>query len=227
MGMQLGGAFLGAKSANQRRNQLFDIANTPGLYTGALTLEALGDQEQAFGPASALTEKINRFSAAERRNLLEDAIPGYQARKAQTSELIDSFLRGEVPQDVQDAVWDSAAGRALTGGYGGSGMARSLTARDLGLTSLGLMQTGLGESSRFNRDTAGLELPDVVSVANYLGLSPQELIALRSGERSERMRMQSAAAGMPMGREVWAKYLNETGGQLAGMGLSSIMGGGG
>ena len=223
--MQLGGAFTGARAARRRVNQLEGIAATPGLDTGDIGLEALMDQESAFGPASVLTDKINRFNAGQRQSLLDDAIPGYESRKNTSADLIDSYLRGEVPQDVQDAIWDSAAGRALSGGYGGSGMARNLTARDLGLTSLGLTQTGLQESGRFNRETAGLELPEVASIAQYLGLSPQELVGLRSGERTERMRYQALAAGAPQGREVWAKYLNDLGGSLGGIGLSGAIGG--
>ena len=223
--MQLGSAFTGARAARRRVNQLEGIAATPGLDTGDIGLEAIMDQESAFGPASVLTDKINRFNAGQRQSLLDDAIPGYESRKNTSADLIDSFLRGEVPQDVQDQIWNSAAGRALGGGYGGSGLGRNLTARDLGLTSLGLAQTGLQESGRFNRETAGLELPEMANVARYLGLSPQELVALRSGERTERMRYQALAAGAPQGREVWAKYLNDVGGQMGGLGVSGILGG--
>lgn len=220
--MQLAGAFQGASAARARKKQLEAIANTPGLDTSAITGQAITGQEQNFGQASALAEKINRFNAGMRQDLLEESIPGYEPRKQQTSAILDSWLRGEIPQDVQDQVWDSAAGRALAGGFGGSGLGRNLTARDFGLTSLGLMEKGIDKTGQFNLQTASLELPDIVGISAFLGVSPQELVALRSRERTEKMSYQSGAANAPSSKDVWAKYLNETGGQLAGMGLSGI-----
>jgi len=221
--MQLGSAFTGARAARQRRNQLEGIAATPGLDTGAITSEALGAQETAFGPASALTDKINRFNTDQRQGLLDDSIPGYTARKQQSSDLIDAMLRGDVPQDLQDALWNSNAGQALSKGVQGSPFSLYGGAKKFFDKSYERMLQGLQESSRFNRETAGLEMPDVVSIAQYLGLSPQELMSVRGGERSERMRWQAAAAGAPQGSEVWAKYMNDVGGTIGGMGLSEIM----
>lgn len=90
----------------------------------------------------------NLYSDAELKQL-EKILPGYgaslSAGKAATDTLfgnVQSYLHGEIPQDVQDQVQRSAAYQALQGGYAGSGMASALTARDLGLTSLGLQQTG-------------------------------------------------------------------------------------
>lgn len=223
-GMGLGGAFLGGKAARQRKNQLNDIANMPGLNTTSIGAEALAGMESNFGAASELTKKINDFNIAERSDFLTGAIPGYEDRKAATLGITDSFLRGEIPQDVQDAIWDSAAGRAIAGGFSGSEFGRNLTAKDFGLTSLGLMQSGLDRTSQINRDTASLEGPELVSVARNLGITPQELVSLRSGERSEKLRMLTGAAVAPGNKDVWAKYLTDTGSSMMGLGLGDIMG---
>jgi hypothetical protein len=173
-----------------------------------------------------LTDKINRFNAGQRQSLLDDAIPGYESRKNTSADLIDSWLRGEVPQDLQDALWNSRAGQAISQGTSGSPFDLRARGQDIFRAGHELQRLGLDATSRFNRETAGLELPDVANIASYLGLSPQELVNIRGGERSERMRWQAAAAGAPQGNEVWAKYLNDVGGQMAGFGLSGILGGG-
>lgn len=53
-----------------------------------------------------------------------------------------SNLRGEIPADVLGQVQRGAAEQSLFGGFGNSGVARNLTARDLGLTSLDLQSRG-------------------------------------------------------------------------------------
>jgi hypothetical protein len=49
-----------------------------------------------------------------------------------------SFLRGEIPQDVQDAVRRSTASQSIKGGFDiQSGMGRNRVARDLGINYYG------------------------------------------------------------------------------------------
>ena len=226
--MGLGGAILGGRAANQRKNQLEEIANTPGLDTGAIASEAIGDQFGNFQGASELVRKINDFSIGERQDFLDAAVPGYEARKSRTLDITDSFLRGEIPEDVQRAIFDNAAVRSISGGYGGSGLAGNLTARDFGLTSLGLMEKGMRATEAISESTARLEGAELVGIARYLGVSPQELIAVRSRERSEKMQYMTGATNAPGAKDVWAKYLTDAGGAATGMGLSGMgVGGGG
>ncbi len=95
-----------------------------------------------------LTKLGNLYSASELEQL-NKIIPGFSdtltAGGAATKTLLgnaQTYLEGEIPQDVQDAVQRSSAYQALQGGYAGSPMAGALTARDLGLTSLDLQKTG-------------------------------------------------------------------------------------
>ena len=68
--------------------------------------------------------------------------PSFMPNVSKLGTNISSMLAGQIPQDVMDQVTNSTAYQSLMGGYGGSGMAHSLTARDLGLTSLNLQQQG-------------------------------------------------------------------------------------
>ena len=90
-----------------------------------------------------------KLYATEELQQLDKIVPGYSqtlaSGAADTSKMFDqasSLLSGEIPQDVQDAVQRSSAFQSLSGGFAGSPMARALTARDLGRTSLDLIGQG-------------------------------------------------------------------------------------
>lgn len=56
---------------------------------------------------------------------------------------VSDLLKGVLPEDVNRSVRTATAQRAVAGGFSGSPMARNLTARDLGLTSLDLVTKGI------------------------------------------------------------------------------------
>lgn len=110
------------------------------------------DQQQGLATAAnqavlpeteKLATAVNTFQSGELRRLMDAAFPFFGGLLAKGSENTASLLRGELPADVSRAVEASAAARALGGGYGGSGMGRALTLRDLGRTSFDATQQGL------------------------------------------------------------------------------------
>jgi hypothetical protein len=80
---------------------------------------------------------------------LQAAIPGYSAMTGRTAENIQANLAGQIPEDVQRAIQRAGASRAVASGVSGSQFGRNLTARDLGLTSLQLMNQGVQQSNQF------------------------------------------------------------------------------
>lgn len=110
-------------------------------------------------------EKLGNLYSDEELAQLEKILPGYGESLSAGHALTDQIfgqasqeLAGEIPQDVQDQIQRSSAYQALRGGYAGSGMSKALTARDLGLTSLDMIQkggqlAGLGANTMQNWDT--------------------------------------------------------------------------
>lgn len=97
--------------------------------------------------------------------MLERALPGYGKLRDKTTGVIGDWLAGKIPDDVSDEVMRRSAGRALYGGFGGSGMARNLTARDLGLTSLDLVGKGMDAASKWiSNARSGISQFDVSSM---------------------------------------------------------------
>lgn len=98
----------------------------------------------------SLAGKTNVFNQEELNKMIESAAPGYKDMLGKVRDTASTFLSGEIPKDVQDQIARNAAYQSLTGGFGGkSGMQRNLVARDLGLTSLDLIQKGVDAGTRW------------------------------------------------------------------------------
>jgi hypothetical protein len=142
-------------------------------WMAKMATDAAGGTSAVFGTKPGVAEytptdlgaEAKKAAASDISNmpeiqaLLEKILPGYGEMVGQGSKNTLSLLRGEIPQDVQDQVRRTSAFRSLTGGFGGSGIAKSLTARDLGLTSLDLMGKGENSAQRWAGLTEGAVSP--------------------------------------------------------------------
>jgi hypothetical protein len=119
------------------------------LNPGAAQRQAIDLNLQSFPRIQELAEQYNNFSLEQMLEALRKTIPNFDQLMKKGSRLNLDMMAGKVPQDVSNAVSRNASERAVAGGYGGSGMARNLEARDLGLTSLDITQKGLDSASRW------------------------------------------------------------------------------
>ncbi len=136
--------------------------------------KAIDSNTAALTGSEALVSSANAFSQDQIRKMLEGAIPGFSNIVGNVSSDIESLLKGEIPQDVASAVQSNAAGRALEGGYGGSGASRSLVARDLGLTSLDLTQKGIGSAQNWMQTMNSLYAPGEINVSSMF-VTPEQM----------------------------------------------------
>jgi hypothetical protein len=169
---QLGGGTAGR--AGQYARQLRDTAQryirpftSPDYWN--LNVPAMATQSIQFGYQNA--PAMNRFNMAQLQRMLGQALPGYQAMIGQATANTASLLRGEIPSDVQSAIQRADAETALAGGFAGSGAAKALTARDLGLTSLNLEQTGQTQMQNLIGMTRNYLMPQPVNPTSLLPLS--------------------------------------------------------
>lgn len=119
-------------------------------------IDAASEQSRAIagniansGEAMRLAEITNEANQATLDQRLRRAIPNYDKLILKSSDLIDSGLSGEIPDDVVNQVRRNAAEKSTAGGYGDSGAARNLTARDLGVTSYDITQRALDRALQF------------------------------------------------------------------------------
>ncbi len=194
---------------------------------------AIGGNVAAFAGASRLGGMVNTFNQGQLLTMLRAAIPGYDDIMNKGSGLVQSYLRGEVPKDVQDQIGRNAAERSLSGGYGGSGMARNLEARDLGLTSLQLTQEGLSSAQRWMDSATARATPQMFDVTSMF-ISPTQQIETSFRESNRRWERDWLAAKINAAPEPWAAHLGQTLDSIADTALSMLasygggmMGGGG
>ena len=112
---------------------------------GAALQTTIGQNIAAIPSLSDLATQSTQLYS----QLMETAYPGITNLKKTGTEQIQSFLRGEIPQDVSEQIQRVGAEKAAAGGVGGSPFAKAITARDLGLTSLSLIQGGLSAAERW------------------------------------------------------------------------------
>lgn len=155
-----------------RRPRVPDFTPTDPL---AEQLSAIRGNLSSFEDASRLGTTVNRFNFGELDRMNEAAIPGFANILGRQSNILQSFLRGELPDDVSQQVMRNSAWTSLRGGYGGSEMGRNLTARDLGLTSLDLMNRGMDSSSAWMANTQRLRVPGLFDVTSMF-LTPAQRI---------------------------------------------------
>lgn len=138
-------------------------------------LAALRGNIANFSEVSKLAGATNTFNQDQLNQMMESAVPGYRAMVSSIGGKINSFLSGELPQDVSDQVGRNAAYKSLSGGFGGSGMARNLVARDLGLTSLDLISKGIDAGSRWIATAKANTVAPQFDVSSMF-ISPQQRI---------------------------------------------------
>lgn len=209
----LAGGLFGASAANKRKQELLNLANMPGVSPTQAYTESLGAMQSASPQAEDVARRQNVFNQAELDRLLGQEIPGYRSAQEQRTSNAMALLRGEIPEDVTSQVQRRTAAQALEGGYAGSGMARNLTARDLGRTSLDLQNLG---AQQFSNIVGTTPMTRPVTSTSLLDISPQDVLGLRSQERSQKLNTLLQRAGVKGGTETFGSVLGSLGGGLLG-----------
>jgi hypothetical protein len=218
------GAGLSASSASAQRKALRKQAKTPFLSGSTYAGEAVESAKASLPGLKDIGEAVNLFNQEQLLKMNRMAMPGYDSLQAKTSEQILSMLRGELPDDVARAVTKTAAGKALAGGFGGSGMARNLGLRDLGISSLQTMQAGITAFDRWMTTSAQTAVPAMFNPASFF-LSPTSLYQGALQQRGQNMGVGAQAVMAPTGAATIGGFLGQVGGIAAGAGMQSYLGG--
>jgi|SRR6186713_593814 len=126
-----------------------EIPQLPAIDPNAIQAQTIAANAQNIPGLKQQAEEINAFNIKQNLGQLSQALefiaPG---QLAQAQGLVSSQLRGEVPADVAAQLQRRSTAQSLLGGFGGnSGIGRNLSARDFGLTSMGIQQQGLANFS--------------------------------------------------------------------------------
>lgn len=110
-------------------------------FTGALDDLVPGWKERIVGAAAGAHDNVTALTEAFRTRVLPEAMDAADRMGTQMIGIVESQLRGEIPDDVAAQLRRHAAEVANQIGVRGQA-AQYLTARDLGRTSLDLQQLG-------------------------------------------------------------------------------------
>lgn len=132
-------------------------------------------------PGGDVANATNTFMAGQARQQYEANLPDYANLTAKRSANTGSLLRGEVPQDVQNQIINTGAERGVATGSPGSPNANAAWLRALGLTSLGLQQTGSQNLTQSIADTPVAQLYNPASAFVPAALSQMGLNAAQKG----------------------------------------------
>jgi len=182
-----------------------------------------------------LASQSNSFSIDQVQKMLQLVIPGYNNITTGVASNINSLLNGQIPADVQQQIQSSDAAKALTGGFGGSGIAGNLTARDLGLTSLNLTQSGISSAQSWLSTMANINEPAMFNLSSMF-LNPNQVAGFDAGQSQLQYQSELNQYNQPNAAQMIGGGLESLGGLglglLAGSGnlgtsISSLFGGSG
>lgn len=143
--------------------------------------DAIAHNKSVLPDITEIGSKVNEFSQSQLEQMLRQAIPGLDDINAKASSNIQSMLSGALPDDVKTLIERKSAENATAGGFSGSGVHRNLTARDLGLASLQLTQTGLSSAERWIANAKATQTAPLFDVTSMF-VSPAQQFASAEGK---------------------------------------------
>ena len=150
---------------------------------------AISGNLAALPSAQRLASQTNAFNLEQLQKMLKSAIPGYEQIQGQQSAVVQSMLRGELPKEVQNAIQNAAAARAIGGGFGGTPAHAGMELRNLNIESLKYVQQGLDSATRWMAATASMVMPQMMNVTSMF-LSPAQRIQHAVNERNAAFNVQ-------------------------------------
>jgi len=189
---------------------------------------AIKQNLESLPAASDIARKTTSADQSVLEEQLRRAIPGYDQLIAQAGSNIGASLRGEISPEISSQVQRSTAGRALSGGFGGaSGMGRSLTARDLGLTGMQIQNQGLQQAQSFIQQQRAYGMVQPFSTSSMFITPAQRVGVLQQQQQAQYTRdlaaAQVSAAPNPM-MSALGGSLSTIGGLVAGPAFSQYFG---
>lgn len=118
------------------------VPKIPKLDLATEQNNAIAANKAALPAAQELATSTNQFNLDEWLKSIKFAFPEYETARDLVTKNALSMARGEIPIQDQNLLAIKDASKAFSGGYSGSGMHGALTARDLGTTTLQVMQQG-------------------------------------------------------------------------------------
>ena len=190
-------------------SQLFGSKPTVPVLTpidlGVEQQKAIAANQAALPGAEKLVGQANLFSREQIDQMLASAGIDMAGVGKDIMGNASSLIKGQLPEDVATQRWNKSVGKSFglgTGG-GGTGMGRDLVARDLGLTSLQLMQEGQSLADNWISKAASVYGPSMINVGSMF-ISPAQQANFDVEERNAQFERQWLANQISAMKAPWA-----------------------
>lgn len=175
--------------------------------------KAVGANIASFKDIAQLAVAVDDFNQERLLKLSEMTLPGGRQK---IQDIITSRLAGEIPDDVGRQIQRFGAERAVAGGFSGSQFGVNQTARNLGLTSLDIIDSGLSSAEAWLA-TANAPGFDVTSMF----ITPQQKYA----DQVNQFNRDFTEAKIKASPDPGTRGIFDTSMQILGMALSAYGGG--
>lgn len=173
-------------------------------YSGYQASQGPDDPSSVFGkkPKTApytpidLSEEQLKASRSNLQNadsitaLLDKIDPGFSDLIKKGLDTSGMLVSGQLPQDVQDQIMRSGAFQSLMNGFGGTGMAHALTARDIGRSSVDMFQIGTNAAQQWTKMARDAYQPFLITTADEANVAASNNI----GQQETLQRQYNTAA---------------------------------
>ena len=203
--------------------------NAPVIDTAKEAEKAIAANQSNLAGASQLAAGTNRANQESLLESLRSAIPGFDKLVSSTSGNIQSQLEGKLPKDVIEMINRQSAAANVASGTQGSGFGSNLTARDLGLNSLQMVQQGIQNSNQWLANARQNLTAPQFDVSNMF-ISPAQQVAVTAQNNKNQWDvqwLQTQLKAAQSNRNIIGGGLEQFGQSLGGMGSIGGTGGGG
>lgn len=159
-----------------------DVPSFKAISTTDEMRKAIEGNQANFGRASKLASDVNAANQEQMLAMFRNAIPGFDKIQGLQSDVIQSQLKGEIPQSLVDLIQNSTAANALSRGVGGSGFQANLFKSGLVREGLAQTQRGLDSAARWIGQTASFSLPNMFNIGSMF-VTPQQRIEVATHDR--------------------------------------------
>ena len=204
LGGVMGSGILGGNQSAPSFNPQQALALQQQQYA-QMANQAQGYASNLYNQAAQQGIDFSNQGTAQNIRLQNKVTPGSSAQREQALQQINSYIQGQVPQDVQQNINRQVA-QNLGGGFNlfsGGGQAPANFARNIGQTSLGLSQFGLSAA------------PTWQQLANTMVVSPQVGLAagLQAGSIGSQLAGYAAGQGNQLAESQYQGGFNQYQGQ--------------
>ena len=204
LGGVMGSGILGGNQSAPSFNPQQALALQQQQYA-QMAPQAQGFASNLYNQAAQQGIDFSNQGTAQNIRLQNKVTPGSSAQREQALQQINSYIQGQVPQDVQQNINRQVA-QNLGGGFNlfsGGGQAPANFARNIGQTSLGLSQFGLSAA------------PTWQQLANTMVVSPQVGLAagLQAGSIGSQLAGYAAGQGNQLAESQYQGGFNQYQGQ--------------